>query len=104
MSNETFMPCRRIIASAAEPRGGRRVRGRAERTTFFTASSASAEAVEEAAVEEAAFPSGEVAEEAEEASSNGGDGGDDGDARSRRHPCVHRQVRLRRMRLRQRPR
>jgi hypothetical protein len=31
MSNETFMPCRRIIASAAEPRGGRRVRGRAER-------------------------------------------------------------------------
>jgi len=30
MSNETFMPCRRIIASAAKPRGGRRVRGRAE--------------------------------------------------------------------------
>ena len=48
MSNETFMPCRRIIASAAEPRGGRRVRGRAERTTFFTASSASAEAGVEA--------------------------------------------------------
>ena len=47
MSNETFMPCRRIIASAAEPRGGRRVRGRAERTTFFTASSASAEARDE---------------------------------------------------------
>ena len=47
MSNETFMPCRRIIASAAEPRGGRRVRGRAERTTFFTASSTSAEARDE---------------------------------------------------------
>jgi len=50
MSNETFMPCRRIIASAAEPRGGRGVRGRAERTTFFIASSASAEAGVEAAV------------------------------------------------------
>ena len=104
MSNETFMPCRRIIASAAEPRGGRRVRGRAERTTFFTASNASAEAVVEEAVEEAAFPSDAEAEEAEAASSNGGDGDDDGGVRSRRHPCVLRRTQRQRMRLRQRPR
>ncbi len=58
------MPCRRIIASAAEPRGGRRVRGRAERTTFFTASNASAEAVVEGAVAAGAFPSDAEAEEA----------------------------------------
>jgi hypothetical protein len=31
LQHETFKPLRRFVASAAEPRGGRRVRGRAER-------------------------------------------------------------------------
>ena len=73
-------------------------------TSSITASSASAEAVVEAVVAEEASPSDAEAGEVAAASSNGGDGGDDGGVRSRRHPCVLRQARLQRMRLRQRPR
>ena len=68
------------------------------------ASSASAEAVVEGAVAAGAFPSDAEAGAAEAASSNGGGGDDDGGVRSRRHPCVLRRTRLRRMRLRRTPR
>ena len=88
-------------------------------SSSITASNASAVAVVEEAVAAVAFPSDAVVEEAvaavafpsdaeaaeaEAASSNGGDGDDDGCVQSRRHPCVHRRARLRRMRLRRRPR
>ena len=71
-------------------------------TSSITASSASAEAVVEGAVAAGAFPSDAGAGEVAAASSNGGDGDDDGGARSRHHPCVHRQAQHRRMRLRRR--
>ena len=58
----------------------------------------------EAAGVAGAFPSGAEAGEAEAASSSGGGGDDDGGVRSHRHPCVLRQARFRRMRLRRRPR
>ena len=77
-------------------------RGRAQRTTLFTASSASAEAGVEAAEVAGAFPSGAEAAEAVAASSSDGGGGDDGGVRSRRHPCVLRRTRHRQMRLRRR--
>ena len=65
---------------------------------------ASAEAGVEGAVAAGAFPSDSEAEEAEAASSSGGGGDDGGGVRSRRHPCVLRRTRLRRMRLRRTPR